>query len=380
VKVGELCKVGVVTEVDTTRVEWQGRNVVATLPASIAELEPDLSPSVIRRTEQAAAAARLAQATGSAEVAARLLLRSEGLASSAIEGLRASAADVALAASGAGGDDVAAWVADNLAVVADALDDEGPLDGERLLRWHRRLMDHAPGLADEHRGAYRDRLGWVGGANPMLAAHVAAPPEAIGPAMDDLFAYAARTDVDPVTQAAVLHAQFETIHPFADGNGRLGRVLIGRTLAQRLDLAVPPPVSQVLARDIGGYQAGLTLYRQGQAAAWVSWFADAVRTAAERTGAVLDAVAELEADWRDRVRSLRADSAARRLLPHLSTHPVLSARGVAAVLGVSPQAGLSALAALASAGILVEVDRASAGRGRPTRWWVAQDLLALLGQ
>ncbi|MDB5876076.1 MAG: uncharacterized protein JWQ07_5518 [Ramlibacter sp.] len=373
------------TMAEPIAVEWQGRRVAATRPAPIADLDLDVPAATVRLTERAAAAARLAGAlaTGPAEVAARLLLRSEGLASSAIEGLRASAASVALAQVGAGdGDDgeVADWVADNLAVVNDALEQPGRLDAERLFRWHARLMLHAPDLDDHHRGAYRDRLGWVGGSNPMVAAHVAAPPELIAPAMGDLFAYAARTDVDAVSQAAIVHAQFETIHPFADGNGRLGRVLIGRILAHRLDLTVPPPVSQVFARDIGGYQAGLTLYRQGQAAPWVSWFAEAVRTAAERTGAVLGAIAELSAAWERASAYLRSDAAARRLLPHLPAQPVLSARAAADLLDISTQAARQALATLADAGILVEVERSSTGPGRPTRWWIAQDLLALLGR
>lgn len=106
-------------------------------------------------------------------------------------------------------------------------------------------------------------LGWVGGSTPLVAAHVAAVPEQIPELMDDLFAFVARDDIDPVSQAGIAHAQFETIHPFADGNGRLGRVLIGRILSQRLAVPVPPPISLSFAHDIGGYLSGLTLYRQG---------------------------------------------------------------------------------------------------------------------
>ena len=122
----------------------------------------------------------------------RLLLRAEALASSAIEGLRASAEAVALAeaaAADAGGfdDPVAAWVADNLAVVSDALADPCPLDEARLFGWHARLMRNSPTIDDRHVGAYRDTLGWVGGANPLVAAHVAVPHEDIAALMRDLF-------------------------------------------------------------------------------------------------------------------------------------------------------------------------------------------------
>jgi hypothetical protein len=94
--------------------------------------------------------------------------------------------------------------------------------------------------------------------------------------MDDLSTFIARDDRDGVTQAALAHAQFETIHPFADGNGRLGRVLIGRILSHRSGVAVPPPVSLIFARDVGGYGDGLTLFRQGLLDHWVQWFAECV--------------------------------------------------------------------------------------------------------
>jgi Fic family protein len=364
---------------------WRGRRIEAASPEPIAGRTFDLSAPAVRRTEQAAAAARRAgdRASGAAEVAGRLLLRTEGLASSAIEGLRASAADVALAEA-AGSDtrpgDVAAWVADNLAVVTGALAERDPVTTGRIRAWHARLMRHATHIDAEHVGVWRDRIGWVGGPNPMLAAHVGALPDAIDPLMEDLVRFCVRDDLDAVTQAAVAHAQFETIHPFADGNGRIGRILVGVVLGRRLGVAYPPPVSLELARDVGGYQAGLTLYRQERTDAWVSWFADAVARAAERTLTVFDAVAALEDHWARVTAGLRADSTARRLLPLLPAHPVLSAADVSTLLEVSGPAARGALRALAEAGVLTEVAREPAGTGRPRRWWVANDLLALIGR
>jgi len=82
--------------------------------------------------------------------------------------------------------------------------------------------------------------------------------------MDDLVAYANTDHFDPVTHAALLHAQFETIHPYGDGNGRLGRILIGWVLARRrLVDKLPPPISVLIARDPGGYISGLHLFRDG---------------------------------------------------------------------------------------------------------------------
>ena len=369
-------------------VTWEGRTVDAADPDPIAEWDPPLSASTVRRTEQAAAAVQRAGdlATGPLEVATRLLLRAEGLASSAIEGVRATAADVALAVAAEHAGTVpvaagtAAWVADNLAVVSDALVDRRPLRPRILLAWHVRLMRHSPALEERHLGAWRDRLGWVGGPNPRLAAHVAVPHERIPALIDDLIAFVGRTDVDPVTQAAVAHAQFETIHPFADGNGRIGRVLIGRILAHRLDVAVPPPVSLELAGDVGGYQGGLTLFRQGHHEQWVAWFAGAVEVAAHRSRDVLAAVATVQQAWREATADLRRDSTARRLVEILPAHPALSAATVSDVVGVTPQAALGALTALTDRGVLIEVHAPPSARGRPRRWFVAAQLLDLLGR
>ena len=363
-------------------VDWRGMAVEAVVPPQIAAWRPDLSVSSARRTEQAAAAVIRAgdRATGHLEVAARLLLRAEGMASSAIEGLRAAAADVAIAEAADTADTTASWVADNLAVVAVALEDPGPLDGTLLKSWHSRLMRNSTTTEERHIGEYRDELGWVGGSNPRMATHVAAPEALIAVAMEDLFTFAARDDIDPVTQAAIVHAHFETIHPFADGNGRLGRVLIGRLLRQRLGVSVPPPVSLQMARDVGGYQAGLTLYRQDQLEPWVNWFADAVTAAAESASDVLAAVDGLLQRWRAEMVAVRRDSAAWVLLELLPAHPVVLTATAAELTGVTRRAADDAVKALQKRGILVDAGAVRSGRGRPARWWVASDLLALLGR
>ncbi|MEA3078544.1 MAG: hypothetical protein QOF60_3452 [Actinomycetota bacterium] len=361
-------------------VPWEGRSVDAWRPPAIGAAVPALTSATVRASERAAGAiTRMGDLAHSFEVVARLLLRAEGIASSAIEGVRAPAGDIALAeAAGVeAAGETAGWVAGNLAVVGDALAMPGPLDAELLWAWHRRLMRGA-GLDPAFLGAWRDRVGWVGGANPLLAAHVAAPDGDLPALMDDLFAFVARDDLDPVTQAAIAHAQFETIHPFADGNGRLGRVLVARVLAHRLDIEVPPPVSIQMARDIGGYLSGLALYRQGHVDAWVRWFAGAVEAAANRSGEVLGAVADLQARWESSLASVRADAAARRLVHHLPARPAISVAAAAAAAGVSEQAARVAIGQLVERGILrPAAPKSSTGPGRPRGWWVADELLAL---
>lgn len=365
---------------DTRPVRWGRTTVQAAVPIQLAEWAPELSVQTVRATERAAAAViRFGdRAATAAEVSARLLLRAEGVASSAIEGLRVSAADVALAeatSSELPPTDVALAVADNLAVVTEALSTPAPLTTDRVLAWHRRLMRHDSWLEARHVGAWRDELGWVGGATPQMAVHVAAPQDDIPALMEDLMVFVARGDVDPITAAAVAHAQFETIHPFADGNGRIGRVIIGWMLRQRLELSYPPPVSRQMARDVGGYQAGLTLYRQDLIDAWISWFANAVSLAAAASTGELERVARLQQDWRDALSGLRRDASALRLAEQLPAHPVVSALTAADILGVTRPAAFNAITTLERHGVLAPLERPTAGRNPRERWWVATELL-----
>src|SRR5207253_3010393 len=108
---------------------------------------------------------------------------------------------------------------------------------------------------------------------------------------------------------AVVHAQFEAIHPYGDGNGRLGRVIIGWALARRAGVAVPPPVSVVIARDIGGYLSGLTRWRHGDVAGWVGWVADAVSRSADQVVEVVSQAEDLRRRWEDLLTGVRSDSA-----------------------------------------------------------------------
>jgi Fic family protein len=260
-------------------------------------------------------------------------------------------------------------------------------------------MEESGGLPPALLGAYRAEQSWVGGTSPRDAALVPPPPELVPGLMDDLLAFANEDALDPVTQAAVLHAQFETIHPFGDGNGRIGRILIGWVLAHRLAIALPPPVSVLIARDPGGYLAGLTLYRLGQLDTWVEWMAAALERSSDAAATLMTRTDALVAEWRRRLAGVRVDAAAHRLVDILAERPVLSAAIVAARLGISARAGQTALATLAEHGIVrryrpdvhsardggdvgdarASVDTAAAGTpGRPTQYWVAHELVALV--
>ncbi|HEX2039685.1 MAG TPA: Fic family protein [Acidimicrobiales bacterium] len=364
-------------------VEWNGRPVRAWLPDPVGRTAFDLSPEAARRTERAAAAVRRAgdRLPAGWEPLARLLLRAEGIASSSIEGLRAPVLDVAAAElDGVGGAGDGAWVADNLAVVTQALAEvaDGPLTVPALHRWHARLMQHSR-LDGAMVGAFRTAQGWIGGRSPLDAVYVPPPAAEVPPLMDDLVALANRDDLDPVTQAAVVHGQFETIHPYGDGNGRIGRVLVLWVLARRTGVEVPPPVSVHIARDPGGYLSGLHWFRIGEVERWVRWFAGVVEGAGHAAVEWAEEVTAVLADWRARVADLRRDATARKVLELLPAHPVISARVVAEEWGVSERAARTALDQLVERAVLQPHGALRRGPGRPAQCWAAPALLDLVG-
>jgi len=372
------------TEVSIT---WQGRRARAFVPEPLATRVLDLGIATVDRTATAAAELGFGAAAlgDDAPALARLLLRAEGLASSAIEGIAAPAADVVLAAAAPAADDgVAGWVAANAEAVAVAVADvDRGLTVDRLCTWHAGLMAGS-GLPARSIGALRDAQGWIGGTSPLDAALVTPPPESVPDLVDDLVAYANRDDVDAVAQAAVVHAQFEIVHPFADGNGRLGRVLAAWVLVRRLALLSAPPVSLRIAADRDGYLAGLTWFRLGDHERWVRWFADVVTGAGRAQVALARDVDTVRADWRARLaapavgRAPRRDALAWRVLDLFPRHLAVTAAIVAEELSRSTRTASTALDELVQIGILTEHVRRVGGRGRPARYYLAPDVLTLV--
>ena len=364
---------------------WHGHSARAWMPDPLGARSFDLGVDSVRATERAAAGVRRVgdRIPQGYEPLARLLLRAEGIASSNIEGLRAPVAEIATAEVDAALAPAAAgWVADNLAVVDEALDAAqkgGLLSILDLHGWHKRLMRHADAPAHLV-GTFRDAQSWIGGRGPQDAAYVPPPPDTINDLMHDLIAFVNGTELDPVTQAALTHAQFETIHPYGDGNGRIGRLLVLWVLSRRLAVAVPPPASALIARDPGGYLAGLYWFRIGETTRWVDWFAHVVARSAD---ASLDWASEVDAvmaSWHDRVADIRADAAAHTLLALLPRYPVISADSrTAGLLRVTSSAARTALLDLEDRKILTRVAVPTAGPGRPRHWWIAQELADLVG-
>ncbi len=370
---------------------WRGRRARAFLPTRLADRDLRLSARTVGDAARAQAAVEHGAESMPEDFAAlaRLLLRAEGVASSFIEGVTAPVVDIVLAeADESGTPSAAAWVAANLAAVSEAVDGAGagPLTVDTLCVWHRTLMTGSPTPA-RHVGVLRSEQGWIGGTSPLDAHLVTPPPDEVPVLVDDLVAYANRDDVEPVSQAAIAHAQFEIIHPFADGNGRVGRVLVAWLLVRRLSLVTPPPVSARIAADVGGYGSGLVLFRRGDHNAWVRWFAEAVSGAGRAQQELVSSVERLQGEWRERLagpransRRVRSDAAAWRVLDLLPRHLVLTGPIVAGELAIPLKSANAALGELVNAGVLVEHGTVQgSGRGRPSRLYTSVELLGLTG-
>jgi Fic family protein len=369
------------TVVSRTWPAENGRRFDAFVAPSIAAADLGVSGSTLEVCDRAAGT--LSQIGAQPPVAwdpiARLLLRAEGLASSDIEGIRVTPRRLLQAMVADADDQPAQWVLDNIDAVETAYDEaEEDLTTEALLRWHAILMRRSP-LPPEYVGTYREVQGWIGGMDPPTAVFVPAPPEFVGELMDDLIGYANRRDLPPVAQAAVLHAQFETIHPFADGNGRVGRALVGWCLRRRGVLArAVPPISPVIARQTDLYVHGLWLYREEKLDAWVTWFAEVCETAAASVASLSIAIAEVQRDWERRLSDLRSDGTARRLLAELPALPIIDVGRAAATLEVSERSARSALTTLEERDVLEPLDPVPGGPGRPRKVWIAGALVDLL--
>lgn len=355
----------------------------ALVPDEVAALDPLLSSSVmglLAAAERETSSLNLnPPKIANLEALARRLLRAESVASSWIEGVQLSQRRLARAEAegGEAHDATARAVLGNVAAMerATALADRrASMRLADLLDIHRALMMQTPDARGA--GELRERQNWIRGNpySPLDASFVPPPPKHVPGLVADLLRFMARDDLPASIQAAVVHAQFEAIHPFADGNGRVGRTLIHFVLRRRgLALRFVPPVSLVLAARSNTYVRGLNAFAHGRVADWIDIFARALRVAALRSTELADAIAALQASWRERAGHPRRDSSAQALLGALPGFPVLTADSAARLLGRSVQAANEALAALAKAGVLKV-----AGAVRRNRAFESPELLRLV--
>jgi Fic family protein len=356
----------------------------AFVPDLIASIDPVFPLSAAESLAEAERAVRdldVAPGLSGLEALSRQLLRAESVASSKIEGLRLSHRRLAKAVlDPAAADRTARGVVGNIVAMEQAIQLGARADTvatEDLLELHRILF---AGTEDERFGGrIRDRQNWIGGSSvsPRRAEFIPPPASEVRPLLDDLCTFVSRSVLPPVAQAAIAHAQFETIHPFADGNGRVGRALIHVILRRRaVAPRFVPPISLVLVANAGAYVEGLTLYRTGDLAAWATRFAHALRDSTVLAARLGEALAGLQAAWREAAGRPRRNSATQRLIELLAARPVIDINTAASQLNVSYPQAREAVLRLEQAGVLRPV---AIGRKR-NRAWEAPALLNLLDE
>ena len=249
----------------------------AAVVPEIARLDPVLPVATTALADEATAELARFDAEMGSEISpfGAILLRSESAASSRIEHLTASATSIALAELGDTSRHNATEIVANTTAMTAAIELADRLDASAILAMHDALLGrHDPNVA----GKWRTGQVWIGSSNygPHTASFVPPRHTRVTPAIDDLVKFMQRNDLPVLVQAAIAHAQFETIHPFPDGNGRTGRALVHCLLrGKRLTRQVTVPVSAGLLTDTGRYFAALTAYRDGDVESIVGCFAEA---------------------------------------------------------------------------------------------------------
>jgi Fic family protein len=303
---------------------------------------------------------------------AAVLLRTESASSSQIENVTAGAKALAMATIHEGAGANAQLVAANVTAMQRAIAMSDELSISTILAAHAALMQ---GQDEALPGQFRQSQVWIGSNAPTPHTASFVPPHhsRVLPAMQDLITFFDRTDLPVLAHAAIAHAQFETIHPFADGNGRTGRALV-HVLLKRAGTTrrITVPVSAGLLSDTSAYFQALTSYREGDAASIVSRFATATFLAVTNGRTLNSDIADIFANWEHNLTA-RRDSAAWRALPYLLRQPAVTIKAIEDAAGVSNPAAARAVERLEKGGILTP-----AGSGSRNRVWLATDVLDAL--
>ena len=370
--------------------DWQSRYAESSVlerynprPQSYeAAVPPLISERALRLSPRIAALARAAEnelirfdASLNEEMTgfAPLLLRSEAAASSQIEHLSASARAILTAEIGDTSKRNATEIVGNTRAMQSALALADELTPESVRTMHRVLMDgtnHTP-------GEWRTEPVWIGTSarSPVGATFVAPRHERVPGLMDDVMAFARRDDLPVLAQVAVAHAQFETIHPFTDGNGRTGRALVQSMLRGKdITRSVTVPVSAGLLTDVNAYHDALIAYRAGDIGPIIEQMAIAGDDAIHNARTLIAQLRETMAGWRETVKP-RSGSQLEKVLDYAARQPVFTAATASADLGIGTTNIYPHLRKLAELGILEQRTEYRMGQV-----WRSDEVLVALDQ
>ena len=253
-----------------------------------------------------------------------------------------------------------------------------PLSVRLLNETHKRLMQGVRG-SNKNPGSVRTSQNWIGGSRPGLARFVPPPPQELPTLLSALETYIHKGNtLAPLVRIGLIHVQFETIHPYLDGNGRIGRLLISLLLERWGFLASPILyLSLYLKQNQNEYYDRLSAVRtNGDWEGWTKFFLEAVAASADEAVKTIGALFKLVSRDRTTVLAHPTTSvAAVRLFEFLPKHPVVTTVRVMQLLEITKPTAGRAIEALVQTGVL----RETTGKKRD-RTYVYREYLALLGE
>jgi Fic family protein len=370
-----------------------GENVRAFVPHPLPPIDPSLLIDDAMQTRIAAAEAALARLSVAGEMVPSIdwflyaFVRKEAVVSSQIEGTQATLVDLlefeARGQAGRANEAEVREVCNYIEALEFARGELNsakglPLSVRLLNESHARLMRGTRG-SDKMPGEPRRTQNWIGGSRPSNAVYVPPPAHMLPGLLSDFERFLhEEDDLAPLVRAGMLHVQFETIHPYLDGNGRIGRLLVSLILEQWGLLNRPLLyLSLYFKRHRQEYYRRLGAVRtEGDWEGWTHFFLEAVATIADEAVATARALFALVAEDRGRVLAVPSSSAAAaRVFELLPSHPVLTIVRVMELLDTTRPTATKALKAVVDAGILTE----TSGRKRD-RVYAYAAYLDLLGE
>jgi Fic family protein len=348
-----------------------GEPVRAFVPRPLPPAAPPLAPACYVDLNRHAelALARLAGVAGLVPSVDWLLysaIRKEALLTSQIEGTQATLTDLfdeeaGLEVSNAADvEEVSNYLRAFRWVQGQLRDPQGlPISVRLLCEAHRLLLDGVRG-AGKQPGELRRSQNWIGGTRPGNAEFVPPPPQQVGALLADLerFIHDAATGLPLLVKVALIHAQFETIHPFLDGNGRIGRLAIAALLEHGGLLKEPLLyLSGYLKQHQAEYYRRLTAIRsEGDWEGWVAFFLEGVAVAAaDAERSIIDVASLITADRRRLLASARAGSTSYRLFELLPTMPRFTVEHARQRLATTFPTASAAVRLLEDLGIVAEL-------------------------
>lgn len=340
--------------------------IPSSLPPSVPELDSASYLELNQKAEKSLA--RLAGMSGlvsSSEWLVYSAIRKEALLTSQLEGTQATLTDIfdeeaGLAVTNTEDVEEVTNYLQAYRFVHDELNSPSglPVCVRLLKQAHQVLLSGVRGSVKQP-GEVRGTQNWIGGTRPGNASYVPPPPDRVGDLLSELeqFIHQPEPSLPPLVRIALVHAQFETIHPFLDGNGRIGRLLIAMLLEEWQLLKEPLLyVSGYLKQHQRYYYQCLTDIRnEGNWEQWVSFFLEAVIYSADEAQQSIIRIATLFADDRKKVLSMSSTSVHTiRLFECLPTMPKLTVERAIELLGVTYPTANAAVKSLVEAGVLIE--------------------------